>query len=93
VSTATTHDLAAFPAVRPELRRVLERALDGERLERDEAEAFATVTAAEHPALWAVAAAIRDRGHGPWVTYSPKVFLPLHQSLSRRLQLLHLRAG
>jgi FO synthase len=56
---------------------VVERVLDGERLGADDAHLFADVRGAEHPALWAAAAAVRDRGHGPWVTYSPKVFIPL----------------
>jgi FO synthase len=63
--------------VRPHIRGVLEAALDGERIDRDDALALADVRGVEHPVLWAAAAAIRDRGHGPWVTYSPKVFLPL----------------
>ena len=69
-----TPDLAG---VRPHIRGILEAALDGERLTRDDAMALADVRGAEHAALWAAAAAIRDRGHGPWVTYSPKVFIPL----------------
>jgi FO synthase len=69
-----TPDLAG---VRPHIRSVLEAALDGVRIDRDEALALADVRGVEHPALWAAAAAIRDRGHGPWVTYSPKVFIPL----------------
>jgi FO synthase len=69
-----TPDLAG---VRPHIRGVLEAALDGERITRDEAMALADVRGVEHPALWAAAAAIRDLGHGPWVTYSPKVFIPL----------------
>jgi FO synthase len=69
-----TPDLAG---VRPHIRGILESALDGERITRDEALALAEVRGVEHPALWAAAAAIRDRGHGPWVTYSPKVFIPL----------------
>lgn len=77
MSAVSTPDLAAFPAVRPALRGLLERALDGERIGPDEAAVLADVRGAEHPALWAVAAAIRDQGHGPWVTYSPKVFIPL----------------
>ena len=69
-----TPDLAG---VRPHIRGILESALDGERITRDEALALAELRGVEHPALWAAAAAIRDRGHGPWVTYSPKVFIPL----------------
>jgi FO synthase len=62
---------------RPAVRAVVERALDGERLTATEAMALADIRGAEHPALWAAAAVIRDRGHGSWVTYSPKVFIPL----------------
>ena len=63
--------------VRPHVRDALETALDGERLSAVQALALADVHGAEHPALWAAAAVVRDRGHGPWVTYSPKVFIPL----------------
>ena len=63
--------------VRPHIRGAIETALDGERLTRNQALALADVRGAEHPALWAAAATIRDRGRGPWVTYSPKVFIPL----------------
>ncbi len=73
MSTAAP-DLAGL---RPHVRTAVEAALDGERLGRAQARALADVHGAEHPALWAAAAAIRDRGHGPWVTYSPKVFIPL----------------
>jgi FO synthase len=62
---------------RPHIRGVLEAVLDGERLDRDDALALADVRGVEHPVLWAAATAIRDRSHGPWVTYSPKVFIPL----------------
>ena len=63
--------------LRPHIRAAVETALDGERLDPIRALALADVRGAEHPVLWAAAAAIRDRGHGPWVTYSPKVFIPL----------------
>ena len=63
--------------LRPHIRAAVEAALDGERLDGDQALTLADVRGAEHPALWAAAAAIRDRGHGPYVTYSPKVFIPL----------------
>jgi FO synthase len=69
---------AADPAaVRPHIRASIEAALDAERLTRDQAIALADARGAEHPALWAAAATIRDRGHGACVTYSPKVFIPL----------------
>jgi len=63
--------------VRPHIRAPIEAALDAERLTRDQAIALADARGAELPALWAAAATIRDRGHGSWVTYSPKVFIPL----------------
>ena len=59
--------------LRPNIRAAVETALDGERLDDAQALALADVRGAEHATLWAAAAAIRDRGHGPWVTYSPKV--------------------
>ena len=72
----STHapDLAGL---RPHVRLAVEAALDGERLDAAQALALADVRGAEHPTLWAAAAVLRDRGHGPWVTYSPKVFIPL----------------
>ena len=72
----STHapDLAGL---RPHVRLAVEAALDGERLDTQQALALADVRGAEHPTLWAAAAGVRDRGHGPWVTYSPKVFIPL----------------
>jgi FO synthase len=63
--------------LRPDLRRVVEAALDGERLDAAACMSLADIRGAEHPVVWAAAAALRDRGHGPWVTYSPKVFIPL----------------
>ncbi len=68
---------ADLTGLRPHIRLAVETALDGERLSGGQALALADVRGAEHPALWAAAAAIRDRGHGPWVTYSPKVFIAL----------------
>ncbi len=62
---------------RPAVRGVIERALDGDRLSDSDAAVLGDLRGAEHPAIWAAAAQIRDRGHGPWVTYSPKVFIPL----------------
>lgn len=73
MSTATP-DLTAL---RAPLREVVARALDGERPSRADAGLFTEIRGAEHAALWAAAAAMRDRGHGAWVTYSPKVFIPL----------------
>ncbi len=65
------------PGVRPHVARVLERSLEGRRLDADDARALADVTGREHPAVWAAAAAVRDQGRPPVVTYSRKVFLPL----------------
>jgi len=59
------------------LRAALETALEGRRLDRAQAHALADARGAEHPALWAVAAHMRDRGRPPVVTYSRKVFIPL----------------
>ena len=67
----------ALGVVRPALRAVLEAALEGRRLTDEQARRLADVRGAEHPALWATAAAIRDRGRPPVVTYSRKVFIPL----------------
>lgn len=68
---------AASHGVRPHISRVLERALEGHRLGADDARALGDVTGREHPAVWAAAAALRDRGRPPVVTYSRKVFIPL----------------
>ena len=68
---------AALSSLRPHLRSVVETALDGERIDDTAALAFADVRGAEHAALWAAAAALRDVGHPPVVTYSRKVFIPL----------------
>jgi len=64
-------------ALRPPLRRAVEAALEGRRLADAEALALAGAAGAEHPALWAAAAQLRDRGHPARVTYSRKVFIPL----------------
>ena len=63
--------------LRPALRAAVETALEGRRLSTDQALALADARGAEHPALWAAAAAMRDRGRPPLVTYSRKVFIPL----------------
>ena len=64
-------------ALRPALRDAVETALEGRRLSDDQALALADARGGEHPVLWAAAAAMRDRGRAPVVTYSPKVFIPL----------------
>src|SRR6267154_701576 len=69
--------------VRPEVLRlaklaaILDRAAAGERLSAEAALALAEASDIE--ALMPVAAALRDRGHGPLVAYSKKVFIPLTQ--------------
>jgi len=67
----------ALGALRPALREGVEAALEGRRLTADQALALADARGAEHPALWAAAAVLRDRGRPPVVTYSRKVFIPL----------------
>jgi FO synthase len=64
-------------ALRPALRDAVEAALEGRRLSDAQALALADARGAEHPALWAAAAVLRDRGRPPVVTYSRKVFIPL----------------
>ena len=54
---------------------ILDRAEAGARLSADEALGLAD--ASDLAALMRVAAALRDRGHGPLVSYSRKVFIPL----------------
>jgi len=67
----------ALTTLRPQLRDAVETALDGTRLTDEQALALAEIRGAEHPAVWAAAAAVRDAGHPPVVTYSRKVFIPL----------------
>jgi FO synthase len=68
---------APLAALRPGLRAAVEAALAGERPSRAQALALAGARGAEHPALWAAAAALRDRGRPALATYSRKVFIPL----------------
>ena len=70
-------DPSALGALRPALRGPVEAALEGRRLDADQALTLAGARGAEHPALWAAAAVLRDRGRPPVVTYSRKVFIPL----------------
>ena len=67
----------ALGALRPALRDGVEAALEGRRLTAGQALALADARGAEHPAIWAAAAVLRDRGRPPVVTYSRKVFIPL----------------
>ena len=68
---------AQLAALRPALREGVEAALDGGRPTRAQSLALAAARGAEHPALWAAAAALRDRSRPATVTYSRKVFIPL----------------
>jgi FO synthase len=69
--------VAGLDGLRTPLRATLEAALEGERLSEELALRLADARAGEHAALWAAAAALRDRGHPPVTTYSRKVFIPL----------------
>ncbi len=59
------------------VRRTLARAEAGKALSVDEAEALLETRGEELGRLMAVAARLRDLGHGDTVTYSRKVFIPL----------------
>ena len=59
-------------------KAILDRAEAGARLSADEALGLAE--ASDLSALMPVAAALRDKGHGPLVSYSKKVFIPLTQN-------------
>ncbi|HYT30192.1 MAG TPA: 7,8-didemethyl-8-hydroxy-5-deazariboflavin synthase, partial [Actinomycetota bacterium] len=59
------------------LRRSLARAGDGKSLSLDEVEALLSARGGALQDLMAVAAGLRDLGHGKTVTYSRKVFVPL----------------
>src|SRR5438067_7439566 len=54
---------------------ILDRGAAGARLSAEEALALADMR--DLAALMPVAAALRDTGHGPLVSYSKKVFIPL----------------
>ncbi len=58
-------------------RASVEKALSGDRLTPADASALVGARGAEHPALWAAAAHMRDLTRPPIVTYSRKVFIPL----------------
>ena len=58
---------------------VLEEARTGRRPSADAALALADADSADLQPLMALAAELRDAGHGGLVTYSPKVFIPLTQ--------------
>src|SRR6266550_1661114 len=60
-----------------QLRRALARARAGKALSVDEAEALLGARGDALEDLLAIAARLRDLGHGTTVTYSRKVFIPL----------------
>jgi len=60
-----------------QLRRAVARAGSGKAVSLDEAEALLSARGADLERLIAVAAGLRDLGHGRIVTYSRKVFIPL----------------
>src|SRR6185503_19326706 len=60
-----------------QLRRAVARAGSGKAVSLDEAEALLSARGADLERLMAVAAGLRDLGHGRIVTYSRKVFIPL----------------
>jgi FO synthase len=59
------------------MRQLLKDCLDGKLLNRTEALALCGADNDDLAALLATAAAVRDRGKGRTVTFSPKVFVPL----------------
>jgi FO synthase len=61
----------------PRIRRALARAEAGKALSLDETEALLAAREDDLVRLSAIAARIRDLGHGDVVTYSRKVFVPL----------------
>ena len=68
---------AALGALRPALPRGSSRPRGPAPRGRAGPRRWPTPRGAKHPALWAAAAALRDRGRPPRVTYSRKVFIPL----------------
>ena len=70
-------DLSAAARPPVPLREVLARARRGERLDRQDAIRLLVADDAEVEALCECAADLRDRAKGRFVTYSPKVFLPV----------------
>ena len=60
-----------------QLRRAVARAGSGKAVSLDETEALLSARGADLERLMALAAGLRDLGHGHTVTYSRKVFIPL----------------
>ena len=74
-----------------QLRRALARADRGAALSLDETTALLAARGADLERLLAVAARLRDLGHGDVVTYSPQGVRAAHDALPRPLSLLHVR--
>jgi len=68
---------ALLTGLAPTRRAAVEKALSGDRLTRADSLALVGASGAEHPALWAAAAHLRDLTRPAIVTYSRKVFIPL----------------
>lgn len=67
----------AEPAAHHAVRRALARAESGKALSLDEAAALVQARDEQLEELMGIAARLRALGHGPTVTYSRKVFIPL----------------
>ena len=66
-----------LPGLGEGLKRVVDKAIQGEEVDRDEALRFAESAPGELGALCQAASFIRDTGRGRDVSFSPKVFIPL----------------
>jgi 7,8-didemethyl-8-hydroxy-5-deazariboflavin synthase CofG subunit len=69
--------MTAAPVLSPAVAQALEALEAGRPLDRAAAIALIDAPASDLVAIYAAAAALRDRGKGRTVTYSRKVFLPL----------------
>src|SRR5581483_5090626 len=63
--------------VAPDLERILDRALAGERLGAADGYRLIEASGSELAAIMAAASTLRERAHGRTITYSRKVFIPL----------------
>jgi 7,8-didemethyl-8-hydroxy-5-deazariboflavin synthase CofG subunit len=61
----------------PHVASILDRALGGRRLTREDGYALIAAPSDDAPALFEAARALADAGHGRRVTFSAKVFVPL----------------
>jgi 7,8-didemethyl-8-hydroxy-5-deazariboflavin synthase CofG subunit len=72
-----TTELAPRPTTEAGIARIVHRALDGDRLTREDGYALIAARAVEMPRILAAASELRDRGHGKTITFSAKIFVPL----------------